>query len=244
MKDNFSEQAAGYARFRPHYPRALYEAIFPLVPRFQRAWDCGTGNGQVALELAGRFKEVEATDLSEKQIRNASAHEHISYSVQAAEEATFPRGYFDLITVAQAIHWFDFGRFYAAVNRVLRTDGLLAVFGYNLPEVEGRAGDAVRYFYREVVGPYWDPERRYIDEAYLTIPFPFEEIPFPPLEMAYHWNFHQLAGYLKTWSAVKHFERQQGYDPADHFMEELKTAWGEAGERIVRFPIIGRLGRL
>lgn len=242
MKDNFSEQAAEYARFRPHYPQALYDAIYPLLPRYRRAWDCGTGNGQVALELANRFEEVQATDLSEKQVRNAPARENIAYSVQAAEAAAFPARHFDLITVAQAIHWFDFARFYAVVRKVLRPDGLLAVFGYGLLEIDGKAGDAVRHFYHNIAGPYWDPERRYIEEAYQTIPFPFDEIPFPRLEMACHWTFSQLAGYLKTWSAVRHFERQNGYNPVDNYLEELKAAWGEKEERAVRFPIIGRLG--
>lgn len=244
MKDNFSKQAEEYAQFRPGYPAALYEVLYALAPCCQRAWDCGTGNGQVAAVLSSRFREVLATDLSARQIQQAPQRENITYLVQAAEHAVFPRWHFDLVAVGQAIHWFDFGQFYAVVRRALRPGGVIAVFGYGLLEVEGQAGEAVRHFYKSIIGPYWDPERRYIDEAYRTIPFPFEEIPFPGLEMAYSWDLEHLTGYLNTWSAVRRFEQQQGHNPVARFRKELELAWGGKEERFVRFPLIGRLGRL
>ncbi|MCO6486973.1 MAG: class I SAM-dependent methyltransferase [Phaeodactylibacter sp.] len=244
MKDNFSKQAEEYAQFRPGYPAGLYEALYAMLPRYQRAWDCGTGNGQVAVMLAGRFREVLATDLSARQIQHAPQRENISYLVQAAEHGVFPRRHFDLVTVGQAIHWFDFGRFYAVVRRVLRPAGVIAVFGYGLLKIEGPAGEAVRHFHQNIVGPYWDSERRYIDEAYRTIPFPFEETPFPCLEMAYRWDLEHLTGYLNTWSAVRHFEQKRGYNPVAFFRKDLEQAWGGKGEQVARFPLIGRLGRL
>ena len=62
--DRFSTQAAAYARYRISYPAALYAWLLPQVPGRRRAWDCATGNGQVAAVLARHFEHVAATDLS------------------------------------------------------------------------------------------------------------------------------------------------------------------------------------
>lgn len=242
MKDNFSRQSGAYAKFRPVYPPALYDLIFQQVTQFDRAWDCGTGNGQVAGVLAGRFERVEATDISQQQLDRAVRQPNIHYSCQTAETAVFPNDYFDLITVGQAIHWFDHGRFYARVREVLRTGGILAEFGYQLFRTTEAVDALMDRFYHEIVGPYWDPERKHIDEAYARIPFPFERIPCPELFMSYSWSFQQLIGYLSTWSSVQHYIRERGADPVDLIYEEMKAAWGP-GDQEVRFRILLRLGR-
>ena len=108
MKDLFSQQAAEYAKYRPNYPQNLYDFIFKHVKSFGSAWDCGTGNGQAAAALAKKFKHVVATDLSENQIRHADLKPNITYIVCRAEKTAFQNQSFDLVTVAQALHWFDF----------------------------------------------------------------------------------------------------------------------------------------
>ena len=118
MKDNFSRQSDIYAKYRPAYPQQLYDFIFQHVAGKQAAWDCATGNGQAAKELAKVFDKVYATDISQKQIENAVQQPNIFYSVQPAEQTNFPNNSFDLITVAQALHWFRFDDFYAEVKRV------------------------------------------------------------------------------------------------------------------------------
>src|ERR1041385_3874622 len=100
-KDLFSSHATQYATFRPTYPRELYDYIFSLTKNFDTAWDAGTGNGQVARDLSKKFKKVFATDISEKQIANATQAENIFYSV-AGETTSFVAKSFDLICVAQA----------------------------------------------------------------------------------------------------------------------------------------------
>lgn len=244
MKDNFSTQAALYARFRPSYPPELIDYLAGLAPNRQAAWDCGTGNGQVAILLADHFDEIHATDISEKQLREAPEHPRVRYALEPAETCSAPDAAFDLIVVAQAIHWFQFERFYAEVRRVLKPGGLLAVVGYGLFHTDSpEVNTVIRRFYTGIVGPYWDAERRYIDEEYRTIPFPFDERPAPEFAMLYRWPLAALTGYLNTWSAVQHYRRQHGQDPVALIEADLARAWGEAEEREFRFPLLLRIGR-
>ncbi|MEO8412184.1 MAG: class I SAM-dependent methyltransferase [Ginsengibacter sp.] len=243
MKDNFSKQSDLYARFRPGYPKQLFDFLLPLVPGKQTAWDCATGNGQVAATLSQYFNEVYATDISSEQIRNAITRENIFYAVGNAEETSFPGDKFDLITVAQAIHWFDFEKFYHEAKRTLQTGAIIAVIGYDIFKINKEINLLVDQLYRKTTGPYWDAERKYIDDRYTTIPFPFKEIETPGFSMNYHWELEQVVGYLNTWSAVQHYTRRNNENPVDKFSEELKKVWGNIQKRKVTFPIFMRTGR-
>lgn len=240
MKDNFSKNSAEYAQFRPKYPGELYRFLESLLEDKEAAWDCGTGNGQVAGELAKYFKRVEATDISQQQLNNAVKASNINYSLQPAEKTNFSDNTFDLIMVAQAIHWFDFSEFYKEVKRTLKPGGIIAVIGYALFKSNEQTNDLISHFYRDIVGPYWDAERRYLDDGYRSILFPFEEIQTPDLEMEFSWDFEHLIGYLKTWSAVKHFQNKHGYDPVDVILGDLRNVFGERS--VVKFPLILRVG--
>lgn len=244
MKDNFSTRSDQYAKYRPTYPAELFAYLNSLVQNKQNAWDCGTGNGQVAYELAKTFDHVFATDISQSQIDNALQADNISYSVQPAEKTGFDRQLFDLIVVAQAIHWFDFDVFYAEVRRTAKENALLCVIGYGRLEVSEPIDRVITDFYNRVIGAYWDKERRYIDEQYKTIPFPFEEIPAPDFVNTQHWALEHVIGYLNTWSAVKHFSKQNGYNPVDKLQSEIESLWGHEGAKEVRFPLLVRVGRI
>jgi ubiquinone/menaquinone biosynthesis C-methylase UbiE len=176
MKDNFSAQAKDYSKFRPTYPPEMIEYIVSFVKNKGTALDVATGNGQVAAALAKYFEQVQATDMSEKQIENAAKADNVTYKVEGAEHTDFGDNQFDLITVAQAIHWFDFDAFYKEVNRLLKPGGIIAVMGYGLFKTNEHSHKILSHFYHDIIGPYWDSERRYLDENYTTIPFPFEEI--------------------------------------------------------------------
>jgi ubiquinone/menaquinone biosynthesis C-methylase UbiE len=244
MKDNFSTQSEQYVKFRPTYPNELYQFLLSLVKTKDKAWDCGTGNGQVAQELSKHFKEVYATDISEKQIKNAIQRANIFYKVESAERTSFLDKSFDLITVAQAIHWFDFDAFYKEVTRVIKPNGILAVIGYGLLSINKDTDAIINRFYREVTGPYWDKERKYIDEHYQTIPFPFKEIESPQLYNTYEWSLEQLIGFLDTWSAVQHFIKANKQNPVEFVYKDLQQAWGITSTKTVRFPILLRIGKL
>ncbi|MBX2891186.1 MAG: class I SAM-dependent methyltransferase [Saprospiraceae bacterium] len=245
MKDNFSTRSAEYARFRPGYPPQLFDFLFAHCKGFDCAWDCATGNGQIAVALAGRFRWVEATDISANQLHNATRLPNIRYSVEAAEHPSFSLNAFDLVTVGQAAHWFDFEKFYPAINYVMKPGGLLALVGYQLLTVDPPTDEVIQHLYRDVLGSYWDAERQLVDTAYSTISFPFSEIALPDMAMTYRWTLSHLLGYLGTWSALRHFESRNGRSPlAEAFVESLRNAWPEGVTKTVRFPVFGRIGRV
>ena len=243
MKDNFSTRSKDYAQFRPHYPPELFTHMLTLVSEKDSAWDCGTGNGQVAVVLADHFREVQATDISRQQLDEAPQRSNIQYSIQPAEKTAFADAQFDLITVAQAIHWFRFHEFYTEAKRTMKPGALIAVIGYGLLRTDSPLQEAIDHLYTNIVGPYWDAERRYIDEAYKTIPFPFEEIAMPSFQMDYEWSAEQLTGYIRTWSAVKHYIKQKGEDPVSAFEQSLPALWGDRSARSFSFPLLLRVGR-
>lgn len=243
MKDNFSTQAKGYAKYRPYYPSEMIDYVASFAKNKQSALDVATGNGQVAAELTKYFKQVFATDISEKQLENALQKDNIIYKVERAEQTSFADSKFDLITVAQAIHWFDFDAFYKEVHRILKPDGVFAVLGYGLFTTTGQAEKLLKHFYHDITGPYWDAERRYLDENYITIPFPFEEFETKKFVNEFTWTFEQLTGYLETWSAVQHYIKKNGTNPVDLIRDELKEYW-EKGDKRVTFPLLLRIGTL
>jgi SAM-dependent methyltransferase len=243
MKDNFSTQSSLYAQFRPQYPAVLFDWLYQHVSHFDAAWDCGTGNGQVAQILSSRFRDVFATDISEKQISKAPVLPNVRYAVEGAEQCGAADAAFDLIVVAQAVHWFDFDRFYAEVRRTLRPDGLLALIGYGLLRIDAAVDPVLDHFYTRVIGPYWDAERKHVDAQYQSIPFPFEEIETPLYWMEFSWSFGHFVGYLNTWSAVQHYIRQHGENPVEKWVHSFGEVWGQEEEvKTVRFPVFIRAG--
>ncbi|WP_101444586.1 class I SAM-dependent methyltransferase [Pontibacter ramchanderi] len=243
MKDNFSGHAADYARYRPAYPQELMAHLAGIAPARQLAWDCATGNGQVAGMLAPLFNQVAATDISENQLKNAVLLPNISYKVEQAEESSLEDQTVDLIVVAQAVHWFDFERFYQEVRRVLKPNGIIAIIGYGLLKTHPSLDQVIGHLYSEVLDSYWDPERRYLDENYRTIPFPFQEVTVPPFSSSYTWTPDDLIGYLNTWSAVKHYEKQQGHNPVQLVEQQLREAF-DGETTTVTFDILTRVGKL
>ncbi len=244
MKDNFSNHAADYAQFRPTYPAELYSYLFSLITDKDFAWDCGTGNGQIAVELAKNFNHVWATDLSEEQLKQAPKRKNIDYEVHIAEKPINEKQKFDLITVAQAIHWFDFEEFYKSVKLCLKPNGIFAVIGYTVLHTEGALNEVIERFYKKITDPYWDPERNYLDDGYLTIPFPFKEEVVPKLEIKVNWEKQQFLNYLNTWSAVKHYEKANGHNPLTLIEDEVDLKWGNTEKRDFIFPLLVRVGRL
>ena len=243
FKDHFSKQAADYAIFRPCYPQELFDYLGSIAPSRQLAWDCGTGSGQAAVGLALVFDRVTATDASEKQITNAEQRERVEYRVAPAENSRIESGTVDLIMVAQAVHWFDLDRFYAEARRVLKSDGVLAASAYNLLHIEAAIDGVVNRYYYEVVGSFWPPERKLV-EQFDNLPFPFHEIDPPKFEMTAQWNLDHLVGYLRTWSSTQGFIAAKGSDPVKQVMDELRAAWGAPEQtRNVIWPLTLRIGR-
>lgn len=242
MKDRFSKHANQYVQFRPSYPHELYEFIYLHLHQFETAWDAGTGNGQAARELSKKFQNVFATDISDKQLLNAYRADNIFYSI-ASEKSSLANHSVDLITVAQAAHWFDMKLFSEEVNRILKPEGKIAIWGYGLLTINKEIDDLINHFYHTVIGGYWDNERRHIEEHYTNLYFPFKEITTPSFTISVLWTWDELKGYITTWSAVQKYIFENGQNPVDKLMIEIKTYW--KGERqIVNFPVFLKLGSL
>jgi SAM-dependent methyltransferase len=242
--NNFSIQSDQYAKYRPQYPKTFFDYINSIVQNKESAWDCGTGNGQMAAVLAETFDRVFATDMSQEQIDNAIQKPNIFYSVQIAENTNLMNEQFDIIIVAQAIHWFDFSKFYDEVRRTLKKSGFLCVVGYGRIEISEKIDPVIQEFYTSVIGPYWDKERKYIDESYQTIPFPFNEISTPTFNIEYQWTLSHLIGYLNTWSAVKNYIKEHGFNPVEDLHKKLQTIWEGNEAQRVSFPLFVRLGTI
>lgn len=242
-KDNFSEQSAGYNRYRPTYPQELYDLIFSHCSQFDSALDCATGTGQVAKVLSEKFTKVYATDISQNQLAEAYQAPNIRYSVQRAEKTNFPNQTFDLITAGQAYHWFDFEAFGHEVSRLLKPGGIIAVWTYGLLRLDDVITPLLDSFYKNVTGPYWDEERKWVDKGYQQMPFPFNEIPNDfRFEIRSQFSLDEFNGYLNTWSGVKHFIKKRGHNPVDLLIEEIRPLWRDEYQK-VNFPGYLRLGK-
>lgn len=245
--DHFARVAAHYASHRPGYPAELFSWLADQAPARTLAWDCATGTGQAAVALADYFEQVWATDASGSQIEAATACPGVTYRTAAADCSGLPDQSVDLVTVAQALHWFDLDSFYAEVRRVLKPGGLLAVWTYGVFRAEGVDGTAVQTlldrFYYGTVGPCWPPERRHVENGYADLAFPFCELEPPLCAMAVDWDLNDLYGYLRSWSAVSRYHEQYGADPVAGLDEELAPLWGTGRRRVV-WPLSIKIGQI
>lgn len=244
FKDYFSQQAAGYATYRPTYPAALFSFAASLVDTHELAWDCATGSGQAALGIAPYFTRVVATDASAAQIEHAGRHPHIEYRVANAEHSGLADTSVDLITVATALHWFDLDAFYMEAHRVLKAGGAIAVWGYGDPVLDVPAlHAAVERFNFDTLADYWPVERSVLAGGYRSLPFPFDEIETPMWTLEETWTLSELLGYLRTWSAVQRYIDATHRDPVPELESELRDLWGAPEQRHrIQWPVRMRAG--
>jgi len=245
FEDNFSAQSGQYAQYRPSYPDSLYAYLASIVPGHSLAWDCGTGNGQAAIGLAKYFEHIHASDASADQIKHAVPHDRVSYHVEEASQAALESGSVDLVTVAQAVHWFDLDAFYKEVKRVLKPGGVIAVWTYHLCKITPQVDQASSRFYYEVLKGYWSDRIGILEDRYQSMFFPFEEIDPPSLQMETHGNRAQFMGFLDSWSAVQKYLKEKGTHPLEQIWDELLTAWPDETEvKPAQWPLYFRIGRM
>ncbi len=245
FKDHFSRLAAQYAAYRPSYPASLFDYLAQCCPERRAVWDCACGTGQASVALAERFEKVIATDASQQQVATALPHTNVTYRVAPAEQSGIESSSLDLVTVAQALHWFNLNAFYDEAQRVLKSSGILAVWTYGVLHVEDATTDAlVQEFYYDIVGPYWPPERRFVEDGYRGLTFPFAELSPPLFNMEERWERAHLLGYLRTWSATARYVDEKQLDPVAALEERLALLWPEASSRRkVTWPLALRVGR-
>lgn len=243
FKDHFSVNSEKYGKYRPDYPEVLFQFLSSITPGHDLAWDCATGSGQAAHGLIKYFHKIIATDASQKQIENAMHHKKISYQVEPAHQTSILTESTDLITVAQALHWFEFDRFYEEARRVLKQNGIIAVWTYNLLTISPEIDVIIKYFYFDIVGDFWPPERKFVEKGYENIPFPFNKLPSPSFRMSANWTIKQLVGYIGTWSAVKRYRDKKGSDPVKWIEKELTKIWDNSAVMNVHWPLSILIGK-
>ena len=244
FSDHFSKQSAVYAKGRPSYPPEFIEYIKGLAPDTKLAWDVATGNGQAAVMLAKYFDHVYASDASAEQIKLASQHPHVSYHVEPAEKSALQDNSVDLVTVAVGVHWFDHDKFYAEVKRVLKPNGVIAVWMYYYDEIDGDSENIVEEFRGEFLKDYWPEKFHYVINRYENLPFPFEQIKTPEFRMQTHWKMQNMLDFLRSWSGTQRYIDQHGEDPVKIIEPKLKASWGDPEqEKVVHWKLYLKVGR-
>lgn len=244
FKDNFSKQADIYAKYRPHYSQELYAFLATLTHERKLAWDCGTGNGQAALGLAEFYESVLATDPSPQQIANCIPHPQIHYKVETAENSSIPSETADIITIANALHWFNHDAFYKEVNRVLKPGGVIAAWAYLNPSVNPAVNEVITYLHDNILGDYWLAENRHVENGYNTIPFPFQPISSPVFTSEKQMNLDDFIQFLNTWSATQRFINTNNTNPVDIVAKKLREAWGHPDdENTISWELFLKTGR-
>lgn len=227
-------RGADYQHHRPDYPPALFEWLAQRAPSRQRALDLGCGSGQACRALEPVFDHVLGADVSVAQLRGAPPGK-TGYLAARADALPLPSASLDLITVAQALHWFALPAFFHEASRVLREGGLLAIISYGLCSVRGLEG-LVERFHDDTLRPWWPAARWLVVDGYKNIDLPWPEYTEPPtIPLRRQWHWRDMAGYLDTWSALVK-ARARGEDPLAAFLPELRRCWGE-GEREVSWPL-------
>lgn len=166
--DQFSSKSREYSYSRPFYPKDLFEFLQEITPNKHIAWDCATGNGQAAIGLRRYFRNVIASDVSKNQIANRFHRNNITFEGFSAEKPNMQDNSVDLITVAQAIHWFDFEKFYREVTRVSGRNAIIAVWSYGMHKIHTEIDKISKRLDvdGEILGSYWSKEVKYIKEEY------------------------------------------------------------------------------
>lgn len=250
LKNWFDQGGKAYARFRPEYPPELAQFLASVAPGAKGgaalALDVGCGNGQLTTQLAAHFAQVLGADPSADQVASAVAHPRVEYVCAVAEALPVASGCIQLITAAQAAHWFDLPRFYQEARRIAAPQAALALVSYGVLQLDDEALNArFGHFYTREIGPYWPAERKRVDSGYADLPFPFEEMAAPPLAIAKKWSLDALLGYISTWSAVRRAYEAGCAGIVQNFAADMTALWGDPmHERPVRWPINMRLGML
>jgi SAM-dependent methyltransferase len=244
FRDHFSRQAALYSIYRPSYPPELFEYLASVAPERRRAWDCATGSGQAAVELARYFEEIIATDASAEQIAHAESNDKVSYYIAPADASGIESHTVDLVTVAQALHWFDVDDFYAEARRVMKSEGVIAAWGYGDPVMDDpEIEQIVHAFNRGTIEKFWPPNRDLLLDQYNSVVFPFPQLAPPLFLLEKRWTLRELAGYFRTWSATNRFIAERGFDPVADVETKLAAKWGGADRaRLVTWPLYLRVG--
>lgn len=223
----FNDKSDIYASARPNYPPELFEFLVSQCVKTGSARDCACGNGQAALDLVDYFDEVQATDVSANQIKNAFDHPKISYSVCPSENTSFSDASLDLICVAQALHWLKHDQLFTEVKRVLKPRGIFSAWGYCWTTINNEVDEVVQTSFLDVIEPYWAEQNKLLRNHYRDINVPFTLIETPTFRMETRWDLNQFFAYLHTWSATRRCMDAIGKDFFNEAYRQVLAVWGK-----------------
>lgn len=260
---------------RPHYPDSLFKYISDYFKRHNNggenlaktcAIDIGCGPGEATVPLTKYFDQVIGIDHSQVMVNEASKRADISQLkfIQGSDKdfvTKFESNSVDLITVAQAIHWFQFPQFFNDAYKVLKPNGTLAFWGYVDHNFVGHPKATeinLKYCYdNKYFGPYWQQPGRDILRGKLAVAeppsnmfrdieryenFTLEADPTAKLEIAMKVPFASYAAYLKTMSSYHSWKEANPDVPdiADRCIEEIKEVeqWNDDSEVTMKWSTI------
>ena len=244
MTEYFNVRSNDYKKYRPVYPKELFDFLADIAPANDLAWDCGCGTGQATAALSNYFDKVIGTDVSEGQIKNAIKKQNIIYKVISEETSGFKDNSVDLVTCAQSLHWLTLNKLYKEVKRVLKPGGIIAVWTYNLFRVSKEIDGLIDKFYFDIIYSYWPEKRKHVENKYTELDFPFSKRPAPPFSMEAEWSLDQLIGYLNTWTGVQNYIEFEAFNPLEFIEKELKTIWNKnkAKKKKIVWPLTLKVG--
>ena len=234
----FEDKADLYASSRPTYPKELFDFIGSLLVSKNEAWDCAAGNGQASTGLAKIFTKVEATDISKEQISNSFPLKNVNFSVQPGESTNFKDNQFDLVNVAQALHWFDYSKFWDEVSRVLKPNGVFVAYSYVWPNVDNNIDSILEEKIKSIIEPYWASNNKLAWDDYKTLDFPFSLMDVPKIDLKNNWNLDQFLNYIHTWSGTRRCMDNIGTDFFESAKDEMLRSWGDPEQKkLIKSPL-------
>ncbi len=245
FQDNYGGHADDYARYRPAYPWSVLEQLIEKAPHRRLAWDCGTGNGQVACHLADHFDQVWASDGSELQLSHARPHSKVTYYCSSAEQSGLQEASVALVTVATAVHWFHLEAFYQEAHRVLCPGGVIGVWTYAPDLVAPEPLGEVVHQLANQLHHDWPSGMEWVDKRYSDLPFPFEEFELEVPSFTVPWALDDLLGWVSTWSGIHRYRKRTGQEPLAGLRQRLLDRWPnkEGTTADLTLPFYYRWGR-
>lgn len=223
----FSDKSELYQAARPNYPDSIYAFLAQQCQATELVWDSACGNGQAAIGLAGYFDQVFASDVSQQQIQSAVQHANINYQVGPSEKSILNDQSADLVCVAQALHWFDFEKFWPEVDRVLKPNGVFATWGYNFPIWGDVLEPLIQTQILDIIAPYWAQHNKLLWNHYRDIDLPFTKLEAPKFSMTANWNLYQLFDLIHTFSATRRCMDEQGDEFFKNAFSDAHHLWTE-----------------
>ena len=165
-KFDWGNTSEDYAKYRDIYPQEFYEKILSLglCTKGQRVLDLGTGTGVLPRNMYQCGAHFTGADIAENQIAAAkrlSEGMDIDYIVSAAEDISYPDGYFDTVTAVQCFMYFDKDKVLPVIHRILKDGGHFAILfmAYTDCEITYQSDELILKYNPDWNGAHYKPNK-------------------------------------------------------------------------------------